>query len=39
MQKRAPVKWRGLPQQQDPEPGPAVQLTDLGKRLAGINPW
>ncbi len=37
--KRAPAKWRGLPQQQDPEPGPTVKLTELGKKLAGINPW
>lgn len=37
--KRAPDKWRGLPQQQDPEPGPPVALTELGEKLAGIRSW
>lgn len=37
--KRAPKKWRGLPGQLDPEPGPPVKLTELGKKLVGIKPW
>lgn len=38
-EKRAPENWRGWPNQQDPEPGPPVQLTPLGRRLVGIDPW
>ncbi|KEQ16370.1 phytanoyl-CoA dioxygenase family protein [Endozoicomonas numazuensis] len=35
-EKRAPEKWRGLPYQQDPEPGKSAELSELGKKLLGI---
>lgn len=38
-EKRAPEIWRGLPYQQDPEPGPPARLTSLGRRLIGLDPW
>lgn len=38
-QKRAPVWWRGLPTQQDPEPGEPAILTALGRKLVGLDPW
>ncbi len=37
--KRAPEWWRGLAGQHDPEPGPQVQLTPLGKKLVGVDLW
>jgi hypothetical protein len=39
IEKRAPEIWRGWPFQQDPEPGPPVQLSALGRRLVGLDPW
>lgn len=36
---RAPPWWRGLEGQSDPEPGPPPTLTDLGRRLAGLDRW
>lgn len=39
LQKRAPEKWRGLPQQLDPEPGSSVVLSELGKKLTGFDSW
>jgi hypothetical protein len=37
--KRAPPWWRGVPNQRDPEPGAPATLTDLGRRLVGIEKW
>jgi hypothetical protein len=37
--KRAPPWWRGLPHQQDPEPGEPARLTALGRRLVGLDDW
>src|SRR5262249_31607754 len=37
--KRAPDRWRGVPGQFDPEPGPPAVLSDLGLRLIGVRPW
>ena len=37
--KRAPDKWRGLPGQLDPEPGPPATLSELGMKLIGVLPW
>ena len=37
--KRAPVWWRGWKGQTDPEPGKPADLTPLGRRLLGIDPW
>jgi ectoine hydroxylase-related dioxygenase (phytanoyl-CoA dioxygenase family) len=37
--KRAPDYWRGLPGQQDPEPGVPAALSELGLRLIGALPW
>jgi catechol 2,3-dioxygenase-like lactoylglutathione lyase family enzyme len=37
--KRAPPWWRDVPNQRDPEPGPTALLTDLGRRLVGIEKW
>jgi hypothetical protein len=37
-----PPAWalrQRVPGQRDPEPGPAVVLTDLGRRLVGIDSW
>lgn len=39
LSKRAPVHWRGLPAQHDPEPGEPATLTPLGRKLAGLDPW
>ncbi|BDC53067.1 phytanoyl-CoA dioxygenase [Bryobacterales bacterium F-183] len=39
LSKRAPVYWRGLPAQQDPEPGEPAKLTPLGRQLIGLDPW
>lgn len=39
MTRRAPKKWRGLPQQLDPEPGKPVILTELGEKLTGFAEW
>ncbi|WP_062262547.1 phytanoyl-CoA dioxygenase family protein [Endozoicomonas arenosclerae] len=36
---RAPEKWRGLPYQQDPEPGKPANLSDLGKKLLGLEDY
>ena len=39
--KRAPA-WalrQKVAGQQDPEPGPVAELTPLGRRLAGLDPW
>jgi len=36
---RAPAVWRGWPGQPDPEPGPHPDLTALGRRLLGCDPW
>ena len=36
---RAPEKWRGLPYQQDPEPGEPAQLSELGKKLLGLKEY
>jgi hypothetical protein len=41
LEKRPPA-WairQHVPGQLNPEPGPPVKLTTLGKRLAGIEPW
>ena len=37
--KRAPPWWRDVPKQRDPEPGEPATLTDLGRRLVGIERW
>lgn len=37
--KRAPVHWRGLPGQLDPEPGNPAELSELGMKLIGVLPW
>ena len=37
--KRAPPWWRDVPNQRDPEPGEPAMLTDLGRRLVGIEKW
>jgi hypothetical protein len=38
--RRAPEYWRGMPGQLDPEPGAApAQLTELGRKLLGLDPW
>ena len=36
---RAPKRWRGLPFQQDPEPGEPAKLTELGRKLLGLDEW
>jgi Phytanoyl-CoA dioxygenase (PhyH) len=39
---KRPPAWairQKVPGQMDPEPGPPVQLTALGRRLAGVDPW
>jgi hypothetical protein len=38
-QKRAPPYWRGWPGQRDPEPGEPARLTELGRRLCGLERW
>ena len=41
LEKRPPA-WavrQKVPGQLDPEPGPAVQFTALGRKLAGIDAW
>ncbi len=37
--KRAPLYWRGLPGQLDPEPGESAVLSELGLKLIGVLPW
>jgi hypothetical protein len=37
--KRAPIQWRGMPGQIDPEPGEPAVLSELGKKLIGVSPW
>lgn len=37
--KRAPPWWRDVPNQRDPEPGAPAVLTELGRRLVGIEKW
>jgi hypothetical protein len=37
--KRAPPWWRDVPNQRDPEPGQPAMLTELGRRLVGIEQW
>ncbi|MGI9274822.1 MAG: phytanoyl-CoA dioxygenase family protein [Endozoicomonas sp.] len=37
--RQAPERWRGLPSQQDPEPGEPAQLTKLGRKLLGLDSW
>ena len=37
--KRAPQKWRGMPHQQDPEPGDVADLSELGQKLLGLTRW
>jgi hypothetical protein len=37
--KRAPPWWRDVPNQRDPEPGAPAMLTNLGRRLVGIEKW
>ena len=39
LQKRAPIQWRGMPGQIDPEPGEPAVLSELGKKLIGVSPW
>jgi hypothetical protein len=38
-ERRAPEHWRGLRGQLDPEPGPAIALTELGRKLVGYDRW
>jgi hypothetical protein len=41
LEKRPPA-WalrQNVPGQLDPEPGPPVQLSALGRKLAGVDPW
>ena len=37
--RQAPERWRGLPYQQDPEPGEPAELTELGRKLLGLKAW
>jgi hypothetical protein len=37
--KRPPPWWRNVPLQIDPEPGEPADLTPLGRRLVGLDPW
>jgi len=37
--KQAPDYWRGLPGQQETEPGPPAALSELGLKLIGVLPW
>jgi hypothetical protein len=37
--RRAPAWWRGWKGQVDPEPGPPAELTDLGRKLLGLEAW
>ncbi len=37
--KRAPAGWRGARGLRDPEPGPPAELTPLGRKLVGLEPW
>ncbi|HVE84960.1 MAG TPA: phytanoyl-CoA dioxygenase family protein [Myxococcales bacterium] len=37
--KQAPLPWRSWPADVGPEPGPPAQLTALGRRLLGLDPW
>jgi hypothetical protein len=38
-QKRAPDYWRDMQGLLDPEPGPPAELSLLGRRLIGAEPW
>jgi len=38
-EKRPPPWWRGLHGQQDPEPGEPARLTELGRKLIGLDRW
>ncbi len=38
-QKRVPEVWRGWPGQIEPEPGEPAVLTDLGRKLLGLDLW
>jgi hypothetical protein len=37
--KRPPPWWRNVPLQVDPEPGEPARLTELGRRLVGLDDW
>ena len=38
-ERRVPEWWRGLVGQLDPEPGPPIELTELGRKLIGFDEW
>jgi len=38
-ERRAPQSWRGWANQPDPEPWPAAELSALGRKLLGLDPW
>ncbi len=38
--RRVPKHWRGWPATvRDPQPGPTAELSPLGKKLLGLDPW
>jgi hypothetical protein len=37
--KRAPSWWRPWPNQIDPEPGEPARLSELGRKLVGLDAW
>jgi hypothetical protein len=41
-EEKRPPRWavvQNVPGQQIPEPGPLPELTSLGRRLVGLDPW